>query len=168
MIDFNAHLLQRSFNDFEEAIVNFNGFEETIENSNGFEEAIVNFNGFEEAIVNFNGFEETIENSNGFEETITIECFLVLLPLTSMVFYWFLDHLTIGFNGFQWLGTIGGTMAWFQWIATLYSPSILLVSLSHLYLCSSSSSSSIASSSTSSSSTSSRSSSSSMHPSSML
>ena len=55
-----------------------------------------------------------------FEETITIACFLVVWPLTSMVFQWFLDFASIAFNGFQWFRTIGQTMEWFQWIVVVY------------------------------------------------
>ena len=34
-------------------------------------------------------------------------------PMLSMVFRWCWGHSTIGFNGFQWLWTIGPTMQWF-------------------------------------------------------
>ena len=80
-----------------------------------------------ENIDNFNDFKGTIENfqwlwrdhwkfSMVLEDAITIECFLVLWPLPTMVFQWFLGRPTIGFNGFRWSRTIGQTMGWFQWI----------------------------------------------------
>jgi len=54
------------------------------------------------------------------EDTITIECFLVLWALTTMVFQWFLGRPTIGFNVLRWSRTIGQTMEWFQWIEQVY------------------------------------------------
>ena len=53
------------------------------------------------------------------ENTFTIECFLVLWPLTSIVFQWFLSQPMVS-NGRQWSGTIGGTMEWFHGLIQLY------------------------------------------------
>ena len=56
-----------------------------------------------------------------FEETITIECFLAVWPLPSMVFRWFFNFSTIAFNGFRWFRTIVRTMRWFRWIVVVYA-----------------------------------------------
>ena len=52
--------------------------------------------------------------------------------LTQNVFWyseWFLGCSTIGFNGFQWFGTIARMMEWFQWIVQIYNHSSMAESL---------------------------------------
>ena len=86
-----------------------------------FVENIGFFIDLEETIEHFNGFEETIENFNDFWWNHHHWMFVGALTIGINGFQWFLGRATIGFNGFQWSETIGQTMKWFQWIATLYS-----------------------------------------------
>ena len=55
-----------------------------------------------------------------FKGTITIEWNGLGQPLGSMVFRWFWGQATIGFNGLQWLSTIGTRMEWFLPIVEVY------------------------------------------------
>ena len=58
-----------------------------------------------------NGFWEAIAI---FNHMITIECFLLLWSLISMVFQLFWGRSTTGCHGFQWSGTVGWIMESFN------------------------------------------------------
>ena len=65
----------------------------------------------------------TIGNDDFFipSKSFTIEWNGWRQPLETMVFRWFLSQATIGYNGFQWLSTIGPTMEWLGTIVEVYT-----------------------------------------------